>query len=335
VVLARCTVSGNHATTDGGGLENYASAGQCALTLAQCTVAGNTAVSVGGGVINFSNGGAATTQVRQSTITGNSAVLGRGIRNNSIGSSFTLFSSIVAANPAPGQQDVYGPATSMGNNLIGNGTNLAMAPASGDQIGTGGAPIDPLLAPLDGYGGPTQTTALLPGSPARNAGQSAFLSDQRGFPIVGTPDIGAYETGTLSKFNVWCYETLPGGANHTFAADFESDGNANGLEYALRYDPLASDAPLFPTLTPDGSSHVFQFRYRAAAHDLRYIVQRSPDLALPDGGWTEIYRYDSSTGLIGATGINAIKDADTQLITITDPTGGTKLVWRVLIEQVQ
>jgi hypothetical protein len=335
MVLARCTVSGNHATTDGGGVENYASAGQCALTLDQSTLAGNTAVSVGGGLINFSNGGAATTQIRQSTVSGNSASLGRGIRNNSIGTSFTLFNSIVAANPVPGQQDFFGIATSMGGNLIGNGTNLAMAPASGDQIGTGGNPIDPLLAPLGGYGGPTQTMALLPASPARNAGQSAaFLTDQRGFPIVGVPDIGAYETGTLSNYNAWSYETLPTSANHAFTADLENDGNANGFEYALRGDPLANDTLLSPALAPDGSGHAYQFRYRAAARDLRYIVQRSTDLALPGGDWTDIYRFDTSTGLITETGVTSTKDTAAELITLTDPAPGAKLFWRVLIEQV-
>ena len=59
----------------------------------------------------------------------------------------------------------------------------------------------PLLAPLGNYGGPTQTMALQPGSPARNTATvlaPAITSDQRGFPIVGIPDIGAYEAGTLT-----------------------------------------------------------------------------------------------------------------------------------------
>jgi hypothetical protein len=41
---------------------------------------------------------------------------------------------------------------------------------NGNQIGTADNPLDPLLAPLDNYGGPTQTFALLAGSPALGAG---------------------------------------------------------------------------------------------------------------------------------------------------------------------
>ena len=62
--------------------------------------------------------------------------------------------------------------------------------------------VDPHLGPLQNNGGPTQTQALLPGSPAINAGNPAgcrdalgalLLADQRGFPRLGRCDIGAYE----------------------------------------------------------------------------------------------------------------------------------------------
>ena len=55
---------------------------------------------------------------------------------------------------------------------------------------------NPGLAPLGNYGGPTQTMALLPGSPAIGAGNdrsAGVTTDQRG-PAArrATPDIGAY-----------------------------------------------------------------------------------------------------------------------------------------------
>ncbi len=64
--------------------------------------------------------------------------------------------------------------------------------------------IDPLLGPLQDNGGPTFTHALLPGSPAIDAGNAFGLTtDQRGFPrpydLPGITnasdgsDIGAYE----------------------------------------------------------------------------------------------------------------------------------------------
>ena len=74
-------------------------------------------------------------------------------------------------------------AGNVGGDLDGTGTTTGTG-----NITTG----DPLLAPLGDYGGPTQTMALQPGSPARNAATGrSTTADQRGFPIVGTPDIGA------------------------------------------------------------------------------------------------------------------------------------------------
>ena len=66
---------------------------------------------------------------------------------------------------------------------------------NGNQVGTSGTPIDPLLGALADNGGPTQTHALLVGSSAINAGANtgAPASDQRGTSRDGTADIGAYE----------------------------------------------------------------------------------------------------------------------------------------------
>ena len=54
------------------------------------------------------------------------------------------------------------------------------------------------LAPLGDYGGPTQTMALLPGSPAIGAGidsVTGVTTDQRGFPLDSpNPDIGAFQS---------------------------------------------------------------------------------------------------------------------------------------------
>ena len=56
------------------------------------------------------------------------------------------------------------------------------------------------MGPLADNGGPTQTMALLPGSPAIDAGSNALIpsgvtTDQRGYARInnGTVDIGAYE----------------------------------------------------------------------------------------------------------------------------------------------
>ena len=57
-------------------------------------------------------------------------------------------------------------------------------------------PGDPKLAPLADNGGPTDTMALLVGSPAIDAGADCPASDQRGLSrVVGaTCDAGAFES---------------------------------------------------------------------------------------------------------------------------------------------
>src|SRR5207237_1026771 len=80
----------------------------------------------------------------------------------------TLLSSIVAANTGPTGPDVTGPVLAGGSDLVGNGagmTGLANGKA-GNLVGTATQRIDPKLAALGYYGGPTQTMALLAGSPA-------------------------------------------------------------------------------------------------------------------------------------------------------------------------
>jgi hypothetical protein len=89
---------------------------------------------------------------------------------------------------------VYGILASQGYNLIGNGTNGAGYDGT-DLVGTAASPINPLLGPLQYNGGPTQTMALQPGSPALNAGDPAQLgvADQRGVVRSGGVNIGAYQ----------------------------------------------------------------------------------------------------------------------------------------------
>ena len=80
------------------------------------------------------------------------------------------------------------------NNLIGTGAAGGLANGvNGNLVGV----TNPLLAPLGNYGGPTQTMALLPGSPAINAGTNGPgipTTDQRGLGRVGAVDIGAFES---------------------------------------------------------------------------------------------------------------------------------------------
>jgi hypothetical protein len=111
---------------------------------------------------------------------------------------FRAEDSIFSGN---GSNDFSGVLISEGYNLIQNtnGCTITGKNRTGDIYGA-----DPLLGPLQDNGGPTWTHALLPGSPAIDAGSSGGLNtDQRGAPrpydVPGIPnaadgsDIGAFE----------------------------------------------------------------------------------------------------------------------------------------------
>ncbi|WP_197278754.1 choice-of-anchor Q domain-containing protein, partial [Pseudanabaena sp. 'Roaring Creek'] len=205
VTLTNSTVSGNTAVNNGGGIYDIS-----AVTLTNSTVSGNTAAADGGGIWG-SNGGT----IANSTITNNTADAdnngtgnGGGIFRNS--STFTIRNSIIAGNFDLGLQapDLASNTAGVGfanggNNLIGANDGFAATFPTSSLIGTIANPINPQLAPLGNYGGTTQTHALLPNSPALDAGNNANApvgNDQRGATRIfgGTVDIGAFESQGFS-----------------------------------------------------------------------------------------------------------------------------------------
>jgi hypothetical protein len=195
MTMTNCTISNNTAFVGGGIVNNNAGV----LIMTDCTLTGNSAVPDGTGTVV---GGAIYTEGGPLTLTGctisanSSGAIGGGIYSGPSGGA-TLRNTIVAGNTAPSGPDVSGGAiSSQGHNLIGDGSG-GSGFISSDLVGTSAHPIDPLLGPLQGNGGPTQTIALLPGSPAINAGDNTGAPDfdQRGFPRIvgGTIDIGAFE----------------------------------------------------------------------------------------------------------------------------------------------
>ena len=157
--LTNCTFY-NDTAASGGGLENTYNA-----TLINCTLSGNEALGHGGGLANDS------------------------------GATLTLGNTIVAGNTADnGDPDIDGFINTLGNNLILDSTG-----SNNDWLGSDIIGFNPLLASLSNYGGPTQTMAFLPGSPALDTGSNALIpsgitTDQRGYPRIvgGTVDIGAF-----------------------------------------------------------------------------------------------------------------------------------------------
>ncbi|MBC3786715.1 putative Ig domain-containing protein [Spirosoma utsteinense] len=161
-----------------------------AALISNCTISGNTG---DGGVTT--EGGSQT--VVNCTITRNRGTRG-GVRINN--GNLLLINCIIAGN-------TNGAGTAASNIAI-TGTGSILAPSSFNVIGTGGSGgltsgvnnnqtgVNALLAPLDNNGGSLQTHALLPGSPAINAGTAtdAPTTDQRGIGRVGATDVGSFES---------------------------------------------------------------------------------------------------------------------------------------------
>jgi len=161
------------------------------LTTNNSTISGNSG-SWGGGI---SNGG--RLRINNSTLSGNSADHNGGGIYNQRGSAVSLNS--VIAN-SPGGNCGGNAVTSNGYNLSSDGT--CNFNSTGDLNNTA-----PVLGPLQNNGGPTQTQALLSGSPAIDAGNPSgctdgngnlLKTDQRGKPRhdkedTSGCDMGAYE----------------------------------------------------------------------------------------------------------------------------------------------
>jgi hypothetical protein len=201
LTVTDCTIRGNSAANFGGGINNLGT-----LTVVNSTISGNSS-SVGGGI---ENGGTLT--VTNSTISGNSAdIMGGGIDHGVI-TSYTLSSTVfrldvtnctISDNLASSGGGISSISNALGtvtNSLISGNSNGSLTGAPGFSLSHNliiDAP-DPLLGPLADNGGPTLTMALLPGSPAIDAGVpvAGVTTDQRGVPRPqGTaPDIGAFES---------------------------------------------------------------------------------------------------------------------------------------------
>ncbi|MCC6235762.1 MAG: hypothetical protein IT580_24205, partial [Verrucomicrobiales bacterium] len=187
--LVECSLTGN--TAFAGGAAALASNGASWLIAERCTFSGNTA----------EHGGAVQAEGRltsnSSTFAANSASVVGGAISAPFGNEVKLTHCTVSANTA-GQQGggAYGDNISVESCIIAGNTSAKDADFSGVAISSGANLIggNPQLAALADNGGPTQTMALLIGSPARDAATaSGVTSDQRGLPVNGVPDVGAYE----------------------------------------------------------------------------------------------------------------------------------------------
>jgi len=282
LALTSSTVSGNQTTGGGGGVNSFKP-----VTIVNCSITGNTS-STGGGLLIDS---ISPSIVTNTTISGNNSTgIGGGmwaagsivltnltIYNNRSDSDnsgdeqggglypqgqLTINNSIVARNfrgsiPNASADDITAaldPASSYNLIGIGGSGNLPNG-VNHNQVEV----ADPRLGPLANNGGPTQTQALLPGSPALDAGNNALVAnppfsgppftDQRGTGfarIVDGPDADTTDTVDIGAFEAQV--SLSDLANQTINEDgsLSLPFNVGGAANITGVTAASSDTTLVP-----------------------------------------------------------------------------------------
>jgi predicted outer membrane repeat protein len=283
LILTAGTFSDNTASNKGGGIFNAGG-----LELVNSTFEGNSAGSFGGGIFVGEQ-----LLMTNSTFEGNTAVQGGGIyfdpnseyivstfTNNTIAGSsggglyinkgsLELFNNILADGLTG--SDCHAADTAMvtgSNNLIE--TNSSSPNNCSASVLTG----DPKLGPLADNGGLTWTMALLPGSPAIDAGNDANCTaiDQRGVtrPQGAKCDIGAFEL------------SVPDAA--TLASPKDNLGT-NNPSYMWNEVP---DASWYYLWLNDSAGNIFKQWYTAAQANCNgtTCLVTPADLTLKGGNYT-------------------------------------------------
>lgn len=207
LTVDQSTISNNQASGSGGAILSTGP-----MTLTNSTVYSNTG-ALGGGIYasadgilvndtfsqNWTPGGdgggieliSAVMAITNTSIISNTAGSGGGSGINVAGGLATLKNTLVANNPG-GNCGGGSVVASSGNNISTDATCTGFVMTS-DQTGV----TNPGVGPLANNGGPTQTHALLPGSPAIDTGSDVGCpsTDQRGVhrPRGAHCDIGAFE----------------------------------------------------------------------------------------------------------------------------------------------
>ncbi|MDS4040803.1 MAG: S8 family serine peptidase [Candidatus Competibacter sp.] len=306
MTITRSTLSGNWVGNPGptyatcGGIQNEGT-----LTVIASTLTGNHAAYAGGGICNGGNT-PGTLALINSTLSGNSASEGGGIYGYN--GTVSLDHSTLADN-TPVSLWIVGAtvttthsimATCSGATITDHGYNLDSDGSCHLNAQGSLSNADPHLGPLANNGGPTQTRALLPDSPAIDAipaAQCATATDQRGEvrpqdgdgDRIADCDIGAFEKEAISPLDRSPVLSLPAspptaeatgphGATVTYSATATDDLDPN---------PVVTCAPASGSLfalgntvvnciATDSAGHSSQGRFTVAVVDTT-----PPTLVLP------------------------------------------------------
>jgi CSLREA domain-containing protein len=213
------------------------------------TITQNLASASGGGVYLLPEFSA---YIDSATIVGNSAGNGGGIfRPLFAAAEGTIINTIIADNTAVSDDpdctfDGGSAFEAASFNLVGDGgadgSSCGIADGvDSNQVGSDLASIDPTLAPLGAYGGPTHSMVPLAGSPAIDQGDTLLSDDQRSFarPVdkpgvanaASGADIGAVESQIEPSIELDLFSasdsTPPAGASSVPVADIPPSALTN------------------------------------------------------------------------------------------------------------
>ncbi len=356
LTITDSTLSGNTAKLGGGGLFNNGTATLTDSTLADnfANQAGSLLASDGGGV---DNSGTAT--LLACTVTGNTTTAdGGGLYNGGLGANImSLEDTIVAGNSTTARNSSdYGDIgidlgvttpyyVSGSYDLVGTGGSGGLSAGGHDLLGVS----SPDLGSLASNGGPTQTVALLPNSPAINAGIaiSGVTTDQRGDPLdTPTPDIGAYQTQPpipLDFSNLTSPSIVFGTSSVTLGGTLSNDSQfpTTGETVSVTLDGDVQTASLgadgtfsasFDTtkLTVTGSPYTVTYSYTtdgvyasASANGTLTVTKATPYVSVSDPSGV----YDGSAFAATATvyGVGGAPSSSLETVTptLTYYSGGT------------
>jgi hypothetical protein len=364
LALTACTITGNDTYDLGGGIFNKG-----ILTASECTVDGNVS-GLGGGLYNSGTAtitdslftgnragwsGAAvyntgTLSLSNSTVSGNrvddymafGSIGAEGPSSLTVITNCTIwgntgFSGGIWAAWTTGEaplhaansiiQEVAGDLGSWGYNLIGE-TVVGHGFHATDLLN-----VDPRLGPLQDNGGPTWTHALLPGSPAIDAGDPMAVPgeydvpayDQRGAPFARVDVLGG------QRIDIGAFEVHPPAA---LCGDYNLDGVVDAADYVVWRKTLGSS--VIPYLGADGNGDCavdqadrsmwmahFGQTFTSEGTHARFL-----DVTAPEGGVfpTNVFTVQDSSNLTGVRINLPLPDAttnpadyqDTQVINTLD-----------------